>query len=86
MPVNACGMSNFDVQSGIGEIDVLRSDEYEKLPGCLDGVEIRHDQLNTVIHEVLHMVMNIPVTEEGKVAAIAKVVQPRTRKRAPRIR
>jgi hypothetical protein len=28
--------------SGIGEIDVLRSDEYEKRPGCLDGVDIRH--------------------------------------------
>jgi hypothetical protein len=82
LPSGACGMSNFDVKSGIGEIDVLRSDEYEKLPGCLDdGVSIRHDQLNTVIHEVLHMVMHIPVTEEAKVAAISEVIQPRTGKR-----
>jgi hypothetical protein len=34
--------------------------------------------LKKVIHEVLHMVMNIPVTEEGKVAAIAEVIQSRT--------
>jgi hypothetical protein len=33
--------------------------------GYLDGV-IPCDELNTVIHEVLHMVMNIPVTEEDK--------------------
>ena len=39
-----------------------------------------HDQLNTVIHEVLPMVMKIPVTEEGKLAAIAAVIQPRTRR------
>jgi hypothetical protein len=65
LPENTCGMSSYNVQSLIGEIDVLRSDEYEKLPGCLDAVDIQHDQLNTVIHEVLHMVMNIPVTEEG---------------------
>ena len=61
-------------------LDVLRSDEYEKLPGCLDGVDIPRDQLNTVIHEVMHMVMNIPVTEEGKVAAISEIIQPRRRK------
>ena len=28
LPVNTCGMSNFDVKSLIGEIDVLRSDEW----------------------------------------------------------
>ena len=53
-------MSTFDLKSLVGEIDVLRSDEYAKLPGCLDGVDIPRDQLNTVIHEVLHMVI-IPV-------------------------
>jgi hypothetical protein len=51
------------------------------LPGCLDGVDVPKDQLNTVIHEVMHMVLNIPVTEEGKVVAISGVIQPRTRKR-----
>src|SRR5215471_13013367 len=56
LPEHTCGMSNFSMQSGIGEIDVLRSDEYAK--SCLDGVAIRRDQLNTVIHEVLHMVLN----------------------------
>jgi hypothetical protein len=81
LPENTCGMSSYYTDAGIGEIDVLRSDEYEKRPGCLDGVIIRRDQLNTVIHEVLHMVMNIPVSEEGKVAAIPEVIQPRTRKR-----
>jgi hypothetical protein len=34
----------------IGKIDVLRSDEYAKLPGCLDGGDIPRDQLNIVIH------------------------------------
>ena len=34
---NSCGMSNFDVQSLIGEIDLLPSDKYTKLPACLDG-------------------------------------------------
>lgn len=50
-------------------------------PGCLDGVDIPRDQLNTVIHEVLQMVMNIPVTEEGKAVAISEVIQPGTHKR-----
>jgi hypothetical protein len=81
LPENACGASQYDIQSGIGEIDVLRSDEYEKRPGCLDGVDIRRDQLNTVIHEVMHMVLDLPVTDEGKVAAISEAIQPRTRKR-----
>ena len=74
-------MSTYDVSSLVGEIDVLRSDEYVNLPGCLDGVEIPKDQLNTVIHEVMHMVLTIPVTEEAKVVAISEVIQPRTRKR-----
>jgi hypothetical protein len=65
----------------MGEIDVLRSDEYAYLPGCLDKVDIPQDQLNTVIHEVMHMVLNLPVTEEGKVVAISEVIQPRTHKR-----
>lgn len=47
---NSCGMSTYDVKTLVGEIDVLRSDEYVNLPGCLDGVEIPQDQLNTVIH------------------------------------
>jgi hypothetical protein len=43
-------MSSFNVQTLIGEIDVLRSDEYAKLPDCLDGADsIPRDQLNTVI-------------------------------------
>ena len=52
LPPNSCGMSTYDVKSLVGEIDVLQSDEYVNLPGCLDGVEIPKDQLNTVIHEV----------------------------------
>jgi hypothetical protein len=66
---------------GMGEIDVLRSDEYVNLPGCLDKVDIPKDQLNTVIHEVMRMVLNLPVTEEGKVVAISEVIQPRTHER-----
>ena len=73
---NPCGMSAFDLKSLVGEIDVLRSDEYKNLPGCLDGVQIPRDQLNTVIHEVIHMVLEIPVTEEAKVVAISEVIQP----------
>jgi hypothetical protein len=65
----------------MGEIDVLRSDEYVNLPGCLDKVDVPQDQLNTVIHEVMHMVLNLLVTEEGKVVAISEVIQPRTHKR-----
>lgn len=57
-------MSNFDVQSLIGEIDVLRSDEYVNLPGCLNGVDIPKDQLNTVIHEVMHLILDLPVANE----------------------
>jgi len=58
----------------------LRSDEYVNLPECLDGVDIPGGQLNTVIHEVMHMVLEIPVTEEAKVVAISEVIQPRTRR------
>jgi hypothetical protein len=58
-----------------------RSDEYANLPGYLDGVQIPRDHLNTVIHEVMHKVLRIPVTEEAKVVAISEVIQPRTRKR-----
>ena len=73
-------MSNFDVQTLIGEIDVLRSDEYVNLPGCLDGTDsIKRDQLNTVIHDVMHMIIGQPVSEEGKVVAISGVIQPRRR-------
>ena len=79
LPPNSCGMSNYNVRSLIGEIDVLRSDEYVNLPGCLDGVDIPKDQLNTVIHEVMHMVLAIPVTEEARVVAISEVIQPRRR-------
>jgi hypothetical protein len=43
-------------------------------------VDIPKDQLNTVIHEVMHMVLNIPVTEEAKVVAISEIIQPRTHK------
>ena len=52
-------MSTYDVRSVVGEIDVLRSDEYVNLPGCLDGVDIPRDQLN-MIHEVMHMVIDHP--------------------------
>ena len=31
-------------------------------------------------HEVLQMVLDLPVTEEAKVVAISEVIQPRTRK------
>ena len=41
LPENACGMSQFDTKAGMGEIDVLRSDEYVNRPGCLDGVDGR---------------------------------------------
>jgi hypothetical protein len=71
-------MSNFDTRVGMGEIDVLRSDEYANLPGCLDKVDIPQDQLNMVIHEVMHMVLNLPVTGEGQGSAISEVIQPRT--------
>jgi hypothetical protein len=81
LPPNSCGMSTYDLQTAVGEIDVLRSDEYVNLPGCLDGVDVPKDQLNTVIHEVMHMVLTIPVTEEAKVVAISEVIQPRTGKR-----
>jgi hypothetical protein len=61
---------------------VLRSDEYANLPGSLDGTDsIKRDQLNTVIHEVMHMVLTIPVTEEARVVAISEVIQPRTHRR-----
>ena len=46
----------------------------------LDGVGIQ-DQLNAVIHEVMHMVIELPVSEEGKVVAISGVIQPRRRHR-----
>ena len=80
LPENACGMSQFDTKAGMGEIDVLRSDEYANRPGCLDGVDVPMDQRNTVIHEVLHMVFAISVAEEAKVAATSGVIQPRTTK------
>ena len=53
---------------------------YVNLPGCLDGVDIPKDQLNTVILEVMHMVLTIPGTEQAKVVAISEVIQPRTRR------
>ena len=45
------------------------------------GGDIRRDQLNTVIHEVLQMVMSIAVAQDVKVAAISDIIQPRTRRR-----
>ena len=65
LPPNSCGMSTYDVKGLVGEIDVLRSDEYVNLPGCLDGVDIPKDQLNTVIHEVMHMASTIPRDRGG---------------------
>jgi hypothetical protein len=44
LPPNTCRMSTYDIRGLIGEIDVLRSDEYANLPGCLDGVDIAKDQ------------------------------------------
>jgi hypothetical protein len=58
-------MSTYDLRSVVGEIDVLRSDEYVNLPGCLDGVDVPKDQLNTVIHEVMHMVLDLHVSDEA---------------------
>src|SRR5262245_24933959 len=40
LPENTCGLSRYDVQSGIGQIDVLRSDEYAKRPGALSMLPI----------------------------------------------
>jgi hypothetical protein len=80
LPPNSCGMSTYDVNGLVGEIDVLRSDEYVNLPGCLDGVDVPKDQLNTVIHEVMHMVLDLHVSDEAKVVAISEVIQPRTRR------
>lgn len=37
----------------------------------LDGVDIRRDQLKTVIHEVMHMALDLAVTNESKVVAHA---------------
>lgn len=37
LPEDTCGMSSYYPDAGIGEIDVLRVDGYEKRPGCLDG-------------------------------------------------
>jgi hypothetical protein len=51
------------------------------LPGCLDGVDIPKDQLNTVIHEVMHMVLDLSVSNESKVVAISEVIQPRRRQK-----
>ena len=47
----------------------------------MTSIDILRDQLNTVIHEVMHMVFAIPVSEEAKVVAISGVIQPRTRRR-----
>jgi hypothetical protein len=68
LATNSCGMSTFDVQSLIGEIAVLRSDGYVNLPGCLDGVDVPKDQLNTVIHEVMHMILDLK--PRGKAAPL----------------
>ena len=58
---------------------MLRSDEYVNLPGCLDGVDIPKDQLNTVIHEVMHMILGLHVSDEAKVVTISEAIQPRRR-------
>jgi hypothetical protein len=55
-------MSSYYPDAGIGEIDVLRVDEYEKGPGCLDGRRHPARPANTVIQEALHVVMNVPLT------------------------
>ena len=81
LPENACGMFTYDVKSAVGEIDVLRSDEYVNRPGCMPtGINIPMDQRNTAIHEMLHMVFSIPVAEEVKVAAISGVQPSRNHK------
>ena len=81
LPENSCSMSVYDTQGGVGEIDVLRSDEYAKLPGCLKGADsIPRDQLNTVIHEVMHQVLDLPAPDEAKVVAVSNIIEPRSRK------
>ena len=52
----------------------------EAVEDTIDGVDIAKDQLNTVIHEVMHMVLNIHVSDEAKVVAISEAIQPRTRR------
>jgi hypothetical protein len=49
--------------------------------GCLDGVDIPQDQLNTVINEVMHLILDLPPSDEAKVVAISGVIQPRIHKR-----
>jgi hypothetical protein len=39
-----------------------------------------HGKLHIMLR-VMHMVLNLPVTEEGKVVAISEVIQPRTHRR-----
>jgi hypothetical protein len=49
--------------------------------GCLNGVDIPMDLRNTVIHEVMHMTLDLPASDEAKVVAISEVIAPRSRKR-----
>jgi phage terminase large subunit len=51
---------------GRGGIKYWSIAQHLLIAGAQGASVIRHDQLNTVIHEVLHMLMNTPVTEEGR--------------------
>ena len=37
-------------------------------------------RLNTVIHEVMHQVLDLPASDEAKVVAVSNIIEPRSRK------
>ena len=77
---NSCGASLFDVSHpGIpmGSIWVLRSDQYPKDQTKICGaVDIRADQINTIVHEYCHFLLTYSATEEQTVDIISNMIAP----------
>ena len=79
MKMEACGASFYDTtaQLPMGVIWVLRSDKYPKDKTAHCGVsDIKTDQRNTVVHEMVHFLMNFSPTEEQAVTLIANTIVP----------
>lgn len=68
VPEGACGYSQFDYESGFGVINVLRADGYEARPECKPHKgTIAEDQRDTVVHELIHLLVNAKSEEHQAV-------------------
>ena len=82
---DSCGMStwNTDRLPFSGTIWVLRSDQYKGTPCGLISpgkYDVKSDQANTIVHELIHLIIGHMSTEEMKANAIANTFEPLKKK------